>query len=220
MYSISIVSPRQVLFQSKPLDVGGFMAKRDDILATAMRLFGEYGYQAIGVDRIRDEAGVSKMTLYNHFAGKEALVEAVLEQRHERFMASLKTAVEAGGTLQERLRAVFDWHACWFASEQFHGCMFLRAAEEHAREPASLLLLSRGHKDAVRVLVEGILAEQRGKTDKRLARLVQIVLDGMIVNAYLFGAEAVDDAWAALAPLLGLEPRPLVREGGADWVNP
>lgn len=196
------------------------MAKRDDILATAMRLFGEYGYQAIGVDRIRDEAGVSKMTLYNHFAGKEALVEAVLEQRHERFMASLKTAVEAGGTLQERLRAVFDWHACWFASEQFHGCMFLRAAEEHAREPASLLLLVHRHKDEVRVLVESILAEQGGKPDAPLARLVQIVLDGMIVNAYLFDFDAVDGAWTALAPMLGLKPQSLVREGEADWANP
>lgn len=196
------------------------MAKRDDILATATCLFGEYGYQAVGVDRIRDEAGVSKMTLYNHFAGKEALVEAVLEQRHERFMASLKAAVEARNTLQERLRAVFDWHACWFASEQFHGCMFLRATEEHAREPVSLLLLSRWHKDAVRVLVEGILAEQCGKTDAHLARLVQVMLDGMIVNAYLFGSEAVDEAWAALAPLLALDARPLAREVGADWVSP
>ncbi len=55
------------------------MAKRDDILATATRLFGEHGYHAVGVDRIRDEAEVSKMTLYHHFPSKEALVEAVLE---------------------------------------------------------------------------------------------------------------------------------------------
>jgi len=196
------------------------MTKRDDILATATRLFGEYGYQAIGVDRIRDEAAVSKMTLYNHFAGKEALVEAVLEQRHERFMASLKVAVEAQETLQGRLRAVFDWHARWFASERFQGCMFLRATEEYAKEPASLLLLSRRHKDEVRALVEGILAEQGGKPDSPLARLVQVVLDGMIVNAYLFGSEAVDNAWAALAPLLGLDTRSLAREGGADWAIP
>lgn len=192
------------------------MTKRDDILATATRLFEEYGYQAIGVDRIRDEAGVSKMTLYNHFAGKEALVETVLEQRHERFMASLKAAVEAQETFQERLRAVFDWHARWFASEQFHGCMFLRATEEHAREPASLLLLARRHKDGVRVLVEGILAEQGGKPDAPLARLVQIILDGMIVNVYMFGSDAVDDAWGTLATLLGLDARPLACEGGAD----
>ncbi|WP_442908298.1 TetR/AcrR family transcriptional regulator [Halomonas sp. G15] len=179
-----------------------------------------FGYQAVGVDRIRDEAGVSKMTLYNHFASKEALVEVVLEQRHERFMASLKAAVEDRETIQERLRAVFDWHARWFASEQFHGCMFLRATEEHAREPASLLLLSRWHKNEVRGLIEEILAEQCGKPDAHLARLVQIMLDGMIVNAYLFGSEAVDDAWAALAPLLALDTRPLTHEGGANWAIP
>ncbi|MBB3231322.1 TetR/AcrR family transcriptional regulator [Halomonas stenophila] len=196
------------------------MAKRDDILATATRLFGEYGYHAVGVDRIRDEAGVSKMTLYHHFSGKEALVEAVLERRHERFMDSLGAAVESAGTAEARLRAVFDWHARWFASERFHGCMFLKATEEYAREPASLLALSRRHKAEVKALVETILAEMHGEAASRMARLVQVTLDGMIVNAYLFGPEAVDDAWAALAPLLELDASPLDRAGEADWTRP
>ncbi|MDR5859945.1 TetR/AcrR family transcriptional regulator [Halomonas eurihalina] len=196
------------------------MAKRDDILATATRLFGEHGYHAVGVDRIRDEAEVSKMTLYHHFPGKEALVEAVLEQRHERFMASLNAAVESASTWETRLRAVFDWHARWFASEDFHGCMFLKATEEYAREPASLLALSRRHKAEVKALVEEIIAAQEGVSAPRLARLVQVTLDGMIVNAYLFGPDAVDDAWAALAPLLALDARPLDREGAADWTRP
>lgn len=196
------------------------MAKRDDILATATRLFGEYGYHAVGVDRIRDEAGVSKMTLYHHFPGKEALVEAVLAQRHERFMASLRAAVAAGTTPRERLRAVFDWHARWFASEHFHGCMFIKATEEYARQPEALVAISRRHKAAVAALVEEILAERGDEATPGLARLVQVTLDGMIVNAYLFGAEAVDDAWAALAPLLGLDARPLAREGEVDWAHP
>ncbi|MBZ9559714.1 MULTISPECIES: TetR/AcrR family transcriptional regulator [unclassified Modicisalibacter] len=196
------------------------MAKRDDILATATRLFGEYGYHAVGVDRIRDEACVSKMTLYHHFPGKEALVEAVLAQRHERFMASLGAVVESMRTPDERLRAVFDWHARWFASEHFHGCMFIKATEEYARQPEALLALSRRHKDEVAELVEGILAEYEGEAVTGLARLVQVTLDGMIVNAYLFGPEAVDDAWAALAPLLGLDARPLAREGDVGWSLP
>ncbi len=195
------------------------MAKRDDILVTATRLFSEYGYHAVGVDRIRDEAGVSKMTLYHHFPGKEALVEAVLAQRHERFMASLKTAVNAGTTYQEHLRAVFSWHASWFASEHFHGCMFIKATEEHAREPEALLALSRRHKTDVAALIEEILDASEVDAAPGLARLVQVTLDGMIVNAYLFGPGAVDDAWAALAPLLGLDARPLAREGDVDWAK-
>ncbi|WP_168012325.1 TetR/AcrR family transcriptional regulator [Halomonas salinarum] len=196
------------------------MAKRDDILATATRLFSEYGYHAVGVDRIRDEAGVSKMTLYHYFPGKEALVEAVLAERHERFMASLKAAVSAGPTYKARLRAVFDWHASWFASEHFHGCMFIKATEEYAREPEALLTLSRCHKSEVAALVKGIIDESDADAVPGLAHLVQVTLDGMIVNAYLFGPEAVDDAWAALAPLLGLDDRPLEREGEAGWTKP
>lgn len=46
---------------------GRMSAKRDSIITTAMRLFNQYGFTNIGIDRIIDESGVAKMTFYKHF---------------------------------------------------------------------------------------------------------------------------------------------------------
>ena len=45
--------------------------KRLAVLDGAVRVFIESGYEASSMDRIAEEAGVSKRTVYNHFASKE-----------------------------------------------------------------------------------------------------------------------------------------------------
>ncbi|HTH11090.1 MAG TPA: TetR/AcrR family transcriptional regulator, partial [Acidovorax sp.] len=42
--------------------------KRDHLVDTAWKLFYRDGYHAVGIDTILAEAGVAKMTLYNHFS--------------------------------------------------------------------------------------------------------------------------------------------------------
>src|SRR3954470_22982183 len=94
--------------------------KRDLLMDTARRLFYRDGYRAVGIDTILAEAGVAKMTLYNHFASKEELIIAVLEQRDREFRESILATVNATGSNPEkRLLAVFDWLEGWFGSEDF-----------------------------------------------------------------------------------------------------
>jgi TetR/AcrR family transcriptional regulator, mexJK operon transcriptional repressor len=52
--------------------------KAESILAAAKRAFLEDGYGAVSMDLIAREAGVSKATVYAHFAGKEELFGAVI----------------------------------------------------------------------------------------------------------------------------------------------
>ncbi|NED11150.1 TetR/AcrR family transcriptional regulator [Streptomyces sp. SID9124] len=49
-------------------------ATRQKIADTAMRLFLERGYEAVGIREIAAEADVAVTTLFSHFASKEALV--------------------------------------------------------------------------------------------------------------------------------------------------
>jgi TetR/AcrR family transcriptional regulator, mexJK operon transcriptional repressor len=65
--------------------VGG---KVESILAAAKRTFLAHGYGAVSMDLIAREAGVSKATVYAHFAGKEELFGAVIERECERYFAS------------------------------------------------------------------------------------------------------------------------------------
>lgn len=53
--------------------------KRRQILDAAVAEFQEKGFAGASMDRIAARAKVSKRTVYNHFAGKEALFHAILE---------------------------------------------------------------------------------------------------------------------------------------------
>jgi len=57
-------------------------AKRDQILGAARSLFLERGFAGTSMDAVREEAGVSKPTLYNYYPGKEELFADV----HRRFI--------------------------------------------------------------------------------------------------------------------------------------
>jgi AcrR family transcriptional regulator len=54
---------------------------REELLTAALRVFARRGYDQAGVDEIAAEAGYSKGALYWHFAGKEDLLLALLEER-------------------------------------------------------------------------------------------------------------------------------------------
>ena len=58
-------------------------SKAESILAGAKRAFLAAGFGAVSMDTIAREAGVSKATVYAHFAGKEELFGAVIERECE-----------------------------------------------------------------------------------------------------------------------------------------
>ena len=56
------------------------MEKRAAILDAAMALFPRRGYDGVSVEAIAQSAGVSKLTVYSHFADKEALFAAAVTE--------------------------------------------------------------------------------------------------------------------------------------------
>jgi TetR/AcrR family transcriptional regulator of autoinduction and epiphytic fitness len=54
------------------------IAKRKEILAGAIQVFSENGFDTSSMDAIAKIAGVSKRTVYNHFASKESLFQAII----------------------------------------------------------------------------------------------------------------------------------------------
>ena len=55
-------------------------ATRGQLISIATRLFAERGYEDTSIEAVLREAGVSRGSLYHHFANKEALFEAVAEE--------------------------------------------------------------------------------------------------------------------------------------------
>jgi AcrR family transcriptional regulator len=73
------------------------------ILAGARRHFFAHGFRGVTMDDLASELGMSKKTLYTHFASKAALLQAVLADKFARVQADLAAAVAGGGEFPERL---------------------------------------------------------------------------------------------------------------------
>lgn len=58
------------------------------ILMAAREHFYAHGFERANIDAIAADAGVSKMTVYSHFASKNGLFEAVIEDRTEGVVAA------------------------------------------------------------------------------------------------------------------------------------
>ncbi|HEY0947352.1 MAG TPA: TetR/AcrR family transcriptional regulator [Opitutaceae bacterium] len=182
------------------------LSKRDQLVETAWRLFYRDGYRAVGIDLILAEAGVAKMTLYNHFASKEDLIVAVLEKRSGDFLESIAAAVEAAGRgPQKRLLAVFDWLGAWLASPDFNGCAFIRAVAEFPDARERPHQVAAAHKQAVVDLLGELAAALEVREPALLARELALLMEGAIVRAHTFGASssgAAQDARAAARRLI------------------
>ncbi|HEY1258640.1 MAG TPA: TetR/AcrR family transcriptional regulator [Stellaceae bacterium] len=86
--------------------------KAESILAAAKRTFLASGFGAVSMDTIAREAGVSKATVYAHFAGKEELFGAVIgrecEQRFAGFSAHELDPCDARASLTVLARRFLD----------------------------------------------------------------------------------------------------------------
>ena len=81
---------------------------RERLLAAANELFYNEGVHTVGIDRVIEQAGVAKASLYNTFGSKDELVRAYLETRHASVTQCIMQAVDRYDTPRERLLAVFD----------------------------------------------------------------------------------------------------------------
>jgi AcrR family transcriptional regulator len=80
-------------------------ATRRELVAAATQLFAAQGYDDTSIDNVLEAAGVSRGALYHHFAGKEALFEAVLEEVEVQLAAEVTAAAEATGDPRQMLQA-------------------------------------------------------------------------------------------------------------------
>jgi len=109
--------------------------KKDHLVETALALFAADGFHGVGIDRILEEAGVAKMTLYNNFASKDELIAAALERHHADFMLWFDERLEAiAPDLADRALGAFDVLAEWLEDPGFRGCPMIKAASEYSAQ--------------------------------------------------------------------------------------
>ncbi|MGX5828209.1 TetR/AcrR family transcriptional regulator [Mesorhizobium sp. 43Arga] len=179
-------------------------ATRADLIAAARKLFTEKSYAETGTPEIVTAAGVTRGALYHHFADKQALFAAVVEQ-------------EAQAVAQEIGRASpLDARDALIAGSD----AYLAAMRAPGRTRLLLLdgpaVLGRTAMDAIdnrhgnRSLREGLVAAMRANT---MTRLPVDALTALLASAFdraalaiEAGASAQDYRAVLMALIDGLSP--------------
>ena len=78
--------------------------RRDQLIDTARRLFGERGTTDVSMDEIAAEAGVARSTVYVYFASRDDLLGACVQSMYDRLQDTIALVVDDGATPVARLR--------------------------------------------------------------------------------------------------------------------
>ena len=165
-------------------------AKRQLLIDTALSLFYHKGINSIGINEVVKDSGIAKRTLYSHFASKEALVLAALEQRHQTFMRWLSTKLTAHCGNTAVISALFSALDSWFNDNErelgpFRGCFFINTSAEFSDTACDIVKYCHYHKQQVRQLI----ASQLEDVSPMLLDAICLLKEGAIVTAQLQGAQ-------------------------------
>lgn len=188
------------------------MDKREHLIRTAFTLFYRHGIHAVGINRILEESGIAKKTLYHHFASKEELVEAALEYRDQVYLDWLGgrlAAVPAGRQgIAELFRSLDDWFNGRVRElKPYRGCFFINASAEYGDRQHPVHRACAEHKRKV----TGLIHEQvealsiPRKQAEVVSETLLLLKEGATVLAHVQGdLDAAQRAGRAAEQLLAL----------------
>lgn len=183
-------------------------SKKEHLVETAVRLFGREGFHATGIDRILQEAGVARMTLYKHFRSKDDLILAALRRRDEQFRTWFKSAIERrGGSPAERLLGSFDALEEWFEGRAFgglpfSGCAFINAAAEFAETRHPVHQVAAEHKRLIMEYLRLLCSSAGARNPDALAWSIALLHEGAIVTAQVSADPAAASGAKEIARVL------------------
>lgn len=191
---------------------GSGAATRQRILEAAYDLFYAEGFGRAGIDQVARQAGLTKRTLYYHFASKDALLAAVLEFHHSLALVRITEwaapLVDAdAGTFIE---ALFEALARWSRESRWAGAGMTRLVMELADLPGHpARAIAKRHKAAIEDWLMRAF-DARGVPDPcTAARAIMLLLEGAQVMILISG----DRDYAATAAAAA---RRLVLPASAD----
>lgn len=167
----------------------GTPSARERIVDVAAGLFYEKGIHGVGVAELVEKSGVAKMTLYHHFASKDAIVDAVLERRLAERTADLDRRLRAGDP-RRKLGAIFRLLDELADHPGFRGCAFVNAAVDGADATDRAHRIAARAKRDLAARFEAIAREARARDPARLAWQCLLLWDGAAVEAWLQASKA------------------------------
>ncbi len=155
---------------------------RAKIIKAASRLFGERGIDAVGVDAVMREAGLTHGGFYTHFPSKEALVAeataAALARSAARWETIAREQPESGYA-----RIVESYLDPAHVAAPGRGCLLAALGPEVARRPAT----RPGVTAAIRAMLDALARCAPGQRRERAAAALCMIVGAVVL------ARASDD---------------------------
>jgi AcrR family transcriptional regulator len=185
----------------------GRPSARERLLDAADRLFYAEGVHTVGIDRIIEEAGVAKGSLFYNFSGKEELVAAYLARRDERRRARVARHSEGLTDPVDRLLAIFDALAEAVSTPGYNGCAFANATAEAPDDSVEGAAL-RTYRGWLNDLLLALCTEAGYADPDGVAGRLRLLYDGAVATARLDDLpEAVRTARELAELVLASAPR-------------
>ncbi len=80
--------------------------KKNSIRRVALELFKVYGFNKVSMNDIARKAGVSQVTIYNHFGSKEELVRDVIKTLCVDLLGKYRAIIKGEGPFLEKLETI------------------------------------------------------------------------------------------------------------------
>ena len=159
---------------------------RDAIVEAADRLFDARGIRAVGMDDIRDAAGVPLKQVYRLFQSKEVLAQHVLSEKAEAALVLLQDAAARAAGPREALLEVFDVIAGWTTGPEYRGCPFLNTFAEMGATSPTLAAIARRQKQALESLLAGLVRDLGGPV--AMSGQMLVLLNGAMATSAVLGS--------------------------------
>lgn len=162
---------------------------RQKLVEAATERFYREGFRNVGLDQILADVGISKTAFYKHFACKEDLMLAALDDKDRWLQSEFRSFVAGqGGTPAEQLARLFDIVERIIAHDEFHGCIFVNVAMEFPQDHDPVHVAAARNKRAIEEIVFEV-AQAAGAADPRqLARELCLLMEGAYVTRQVTGS--------------------------------
>lgn len=157
---------------------------RERILHTAHDLFYRDGIRATGIDRIIEQAHVTKVTFYRHFPSKNDLIAAYFDDRHQQWMKWFTAALASAPKNSEFLLGpVLFALKDWFDAPDYRGCAFINGVVELDGVGAWVSEVSLRHKQDMVKAIAALLPPAKERA--RIAQTAAMAIDGAIIRVQM-----------------------------------
>jgi len=177
---------------------------RERIVAAAAQLFGEQGFDGVGIAELMQGAGLTHGGFYNHFDSKEALESAVCDAAFEAAVARLEQLASKSATAPRKRAALASYVAHYLSAAARDApaprCPMVALTGDAARHGADIRRrFAAGFKRYIDALA-GLMGRPTNAPRAEAERLRKeaIVLTATLVGAQLL-ARAVKDADVTLS---------------------